>query len=166
MSSRANHGVIPTVDLRSPDAAAVDEALQKAGFLLVTGHGVDPALRADAAGGRPSVLRAARRGQAAVRRADRRAGLARARRRVQRQRRRLRRWGGRSPPDLKESFAIGPATPTGDPAVDAVWFPPNVWPSEVPELRAVAERYLAAMTAVSRDLLSCAPTRLACPPTR
>jgi len=38
--------VIPTVDLRSPDAAAVDEALQKAGFLLVAGHGVDPALRA------------------------------------------------------------------------------------------------------------------------
>ena len=38
--------MIPTVDLRSPDAAAVDEALQKAGFLLVTGHGVDPALRA------------------------------------------------------------------------------------------------------------------------
>ena len=57
------------------------------------------------------------------------------------------------PPDLKESFAIGPATPTGDPSVDAVWFPPNVWPSEVPELRAAAERYLAAMTTVSRDLL-------------
>ncbi|HKQ41722.1 MAG TPA: 2-oxoglutarate and iron-dependent oxygenase domain-containing protein, partial [Pseudonocardia sp.] len=38
--------MIPTVDLRSPDAAAVDEALQKAGFLLVAGHGVDPALRA------------------------------------------------------------------------------------------------------------------------
>lgn len=47
---------IPTVDLRpwlsgDPDARAaiartVDEALQTAGFLLVTGHGVDPALRA------------------------------------------------------------------------------------------------------------------------
>jgi len=38
--------MIPTVDLRAPDAAAVDEALQEAGFLPVTGHGVDPALRA------------------------------------------------------------------------------------------------------------------------
>ncbi len=46
---------IPTVDLRpwlSGDAdtraaiaRTVDEALQTAGFLLVTGHGVDPALR-------------------------------------------------------------------------------------------------------------------------
>lgn len=33
--------------------AAVDESLQKAGFLLVTGHGIDPAL--------PAALRAAAR---------------------------------------------------------------------------------------------------------
>ena len=44
---------IPTVDLaawRAGDpsiAPAVDEALQNAGFLLVTGHGVDDALRAE-----------------------------------------------------------------------------------------------------------------------
>ena len=44
---------IPTIDLaagggatRSVGARTVDEALQTAGFLLVTGHGVDPALRA------------------------------------------------------------------------------------------------------------------------
>ena len=49
--------------------------------------------------------------------------------------------GTETPPDLKESFAAGPDTPTGDPAVDAVWFPPNVWPAEVPELRAVVTRY-------------------------
>lgn len=46
---------IPTIDLRhwSPGdpaaraavAAMVDTALQRAGFLLVTGHGVDPGLR-------------------------------------------------------------------------------------------------------------------------
>lgn len=46
---------IPTIDLRpwldgGPEARAriartVDEALQSAGFLLVTGHGVDPSLR-------------------------------------------------------------------------------------------------------------------------
>jgi isopenicillin N synthase-like dioxygenase len=43
---------IPTVDLETwrtdPAAVAtqVDTALQRAGFLLVTGHGVDAALRA------------------------------------------------------------------------------------------------------------------------
>ncbi len=37
---------IPSVDVRRPDAAAVDEALQKAGFLLVMGHGVEPVLLA------------------------------------------------------------------------------------------------------------------------
>ena len=47
--------------------------------------------------------------------------------------------GTETPPDLKESFAVGPDTPTGDPAVDAVWFPPNVWPVEVPELHAAVD---------------------------
>jgi isopenicillin N synthase-like dioxygenase len=35
------------VDLQAPDAAAVDAALQQAGFLLVTGHGVAASLRAE-----------------------------------------------------------------------------------------------------------------------
>ena len=71
------------------------------------------------------------------------------------------------PPDLKESFAIGPATPTGDPSIDAVWFPPNVWPTEVPELRTAAERYLAAMTAVSpRPARPVRRARWACRATR
>ena len=61
--------------------------------------------------------------------------------------------GGETPPDLKESFAAGPDTPTGDPAVDEVWFPPNVWPAEVPELHAVVTRYTAAMRRVADDLL-------------
>jgi isopenicillin N synthase-like dioxygenase len=37
--------------------------------------------------------------------------------------------------------------------VDAVWFPPNVWPDEVPELRAVVTRYTEAMRRVADDLL-------------
>jgi isopenicillin N synthase-like dioxygenase len=153
--------LIPTVDLRAPDAAAVDAALQRAGFLLVTGHGVDRSLRAE-------VRTAARRFFALPTAVKERYAA---------------RIGGRgwlapgvesnanadvfgsvdgsaedaagadNPPDLKESFAIGPDTPTGDAAVDAVWFPPNVWPSEVPELQAAASRYLEAMTAVSHELL-------------
>jgi isopenicillin N synthase-like dioxygenase len=33
---------IPLIDLAQPDTAAVDHALRTSGFLLVTGHGIDP----------------------------------------------------------------------------------------------------------------------------
>jgi isopenicillin N synthase-like dioxygenase len=145
---------IPTVDLdvwRSDPAAVaaeVDIALQRAGFLLVTGHGVDAALRAE-------VRAAARRFFALPEEVKQRYAV---------------RIGGRgwlapgveanalvegteTPPDLKESFAVGPDTPTGDPDVDAVWFPPNVWPAEVPELQAAVTRYAAAMRRVADELL-------------
>ncbi len=129
-------------------AAEIDTALQQAGFLLVTGHGVAPELRAAvrAAGRRFFALPA----EVKQRYAARIGG---------------RGWlppgveanaaadGIETPPDLKESFAVGPDTPTGDPAVDAVWFPPNVWPAEVPELQEAVERYLEQMRAVSDDLL-------------
>ncbi len=164
--------MIPTVDLRAPDAAAVDAALQQAGFLLVTGHGVDRSLR--------TAVRAAARGFFALP--------------TEVKERYAVRIGGRgwlapgvesnanadgfgdvdglavdaavadNPPDLKESFAIGPDTPTGDRDVDDVWFPANVWPAEVPELHAAASRYLAAMTAVSRDLLELCAGALGLPP--
>ncbi|WP_226359426.1 isopenicillin N synthase family oxygenase, partial [Pseudonocardia sp. ICBG601] len=61
--------------------------------------------------------------------------------------------GGDSPPDLKESFAVGPFAPTGDPDVDAVWFPPNVWPEQVPALREAVTAYCTAMTRVAGALL-------------
>jgi isopenicillin N synthase-like dioxygenase len=71
--------------------------------------------------------------------------------------------GVETPPDLKESFAVGPETPTGDPEVDDVWFPPNVWPAEVPELQAAVGRYVAAMTGVSRELLELCADALGLP---
>ena len=37
--------------------------------------------------------------------------------------------------------------------MDAVWFPPNVWPDEVPELRAVVTQYTEAMRRVANALL-------------
>lgn len=163
--------MIPTIDLSSwrASAAAVDEAQQKAGFLLVTGHGVDDALRAevrDAArrffalpvevkqryavpiGGRGRLAP----GVEANGNADAfGAGAGNVE-------------GGDHPPGLKESFPVGPVTPTGDAAVDDVWFPPNVWPVEVPELRSAVERHLAAMTALSRDLLKLSAGALGLPP--
>jgi isopenicillin N synthase-like dioxygenase len=146
--------MIPTIDLaawREGDPTigpTVDTALQRAGFLLAAGHGVDDALRAD-------VRAAARRFFALPTEVKQKYSV---------------RIGGRgwlapgveangnvegveTPPDLKESFAVGPDTPTGDPEVDAVWFPPNVWPAEVPELREAVARYVAAMTTVSLELL-------------
>jgi isopenicillin N synthase-like dioxygenase len=154
---------IPTIDLAAWRAGAdvgpaVDAALQKAGFLLVTGHDVDAELRAE-------VRTAARRFFALPAEVKQRYAV---------------RIGGRgwlapgveangnvegveTPPDLKESFAVGPDSSTGDPGVDAVWFPPNVWPAEVPELHAAVARYLAAMTAVSRDLLELCADALGVP---
>ena len=161
---RPSTNAIPTVDLdvwrADPRAVAaqVDTALQRAGFLLVTGHGVDAALRA-------GVRAAARRFFALPDEVKQRYAV---------------RIGGRgwlapgveanglvegteTPPDLKESFAVGPDTPTGDAAVDAVWFPPNVWPAEVPELRAVVSRYTSAMRRVADDLLELCATALGLP---
>ncbi len=156
---------IPTVDLaawRAGDptiAPAVDEALQRAGFLLVTGHGVDEALRTElrSAARRFFALPAEVKQRYAVRIGGRGwlAPGVEANGNVE---------GGDNPPDLKESFAIGPDTPTGDPAVDDVWFPANVWPAEVPELHAAATRYLATMTEVSRDLLELCAGALGLPP--
>jgi len=145
---------IPTVDLDTwrtdpaAVAAQVDTALQRAGFLLVTGHGVDAELRAGvrAAARRFFALPAEVKQRYAVRIGGRGwlAPGVEANGLVE---------GTETPPDLKESFAAGPDTPTGDTAVDAVWFPPNVWPAEVPELRAVVTRYTGAMRRVADELL-------------
>ena len=161
---RPSTNAIPTVDLdvwrADPKAVAaqVDTALQRAGFLLITGHGVDAART-------PARRAAARRFFALPDEVKQRYAV---------------RIGGRgwlapgveanglvegteTPPDLKESFAVGPDTPTGDAAVDAVWFPPNVWPAEVPELRTVVSRYTSAMRRVADDLLELCATALGLP---
>ncbi|MEU2562840.1 2-oxoglutarate and iron-dependent oxygenase domain-containing protein [Streptomyces longispororuber] len=149
---------IPTVDLRAwhadgPEArsriaATVDEGLRTAGFLLVTGHDV------------PAELRAAIRAEA---RAFFR--LPPAAKEAYGTRVGGRGWlgpgaeansyaeGTASPPDLKESLSFAADEPTGDPAVDAEWFAPNVWPAEAPGLRAPVETYLARMRALSDQLL-------------
>ncbi|MCU1484045.1 MAG: putative oxidoreductase, 2OG-Fe(II) oxygenase family,putative, partial [Actinomycetia bacterium] len=38
---------IPLIDLARPDTGAIDHALRTSGFLLVTGHGIDPQVTAD-----------------------------------------------------------------------------------------------------------------------
>jgi isopenicillin N synthase-like dioxygenase len=150
---------IPTVDLgpwlsgdaeaRREIARTVDEALQSAGFLLVTGHGVEAGLRA-------GIRRAAReffRLPASVKeRYEAKVGG--------------RGWlgpgaeangyaeGTETPPDLKESLTFATREPFDDPAVNAEWYAPNVWPAEVPRLRPLCEEYLARMAELENRLLS------------
>jgi len=129
--------------------AAVDESLQKAGFLLVTGHGIDPEL--------PAALRATAReffamspevkGQYAV-------GVG------------GRGWigpgleangyseGTETPPDLKETYNSGAQTRVGIPEVDDYWFAPDVWPAEAPRLRELFTAWTAACKKLSDDLLA------------
>ncbi|UQX04364.1 2-oxoglutarate and iron-dependent oxygenase domain-containing protein [Streptomyces sp. RerS4] len=145
-------------DARAPIAARVDEALQAAGFLLVTGHGVDPTL--------PARIREAAR--AFFR-------LPPARKRPYAVTVGGRGWlgpgaeansyaeGEPSPPDMKESWSFAADEPTGVPEVDAEWFRPNTWPAEVPELRPLVEEYLTAMRALSDELLELLAAALTLP---
>ncbi|MEU9007051.1 2OG-Fe(II) oxygenase family protein [Streptomyces sp. NPDC048551] len=71
--------------------------------------------------------------------------------------------GTQSPPDLKESWSCAAEEPTGVPAVDAQWFRPNAWPAEVPGLRQPVAAYLAAMRALSDELLELLAVALTLP---
>jgi isopenicillin N synthase-like dioxygenase len=149
---------VPIIDLqpwftggpegRADVAAAVDAALQSVGFLLVTGHGVPRSAR-------DSVRAVTRRFFALPPEVKQRYAVTVG----------GRGWlppgveangyaeGTETPPDLKESFAVGADVPTGDPVVDDYWFRPNVYPSEIPELQATVRDYLARMRALSDELL-------------
>ncbi|MEU7629104.1 2-oxoglutarate and iron-dependent oxygenase domain-containing protein [Nocardia sp. NPDC049220] len=136
----------------------VDEGLCRAGFLLVRGHGVPEGLS--------DAVRSAIRGFFAL------PDTVKQRYAVT--------VGGRgwigpgkeangyaeataTPPDLKETFAVGADTRTGDPKVDDVWFRPNVWPDEVPQLRALISCYTDAMRVLSDELLALCAAALRLP---
>ncbi|MER5655296.1 2-oxoglutarate and iron-dependent oxygenase domain-containing protein [Streptomyces sp. NPDC002131] len=150
---------VPTVDLRpwlSGDAdtraaiaRTVDEALRTAGFLLVTGHGVDPALRVR--------IREAARAFFALPAATKQRYATEVGGRG---------WlgpgaeangyaeGTETPPDLKESLTFATHEPFADPETNAEWYAPNVWPAEAPGLRALCEEYLARMAELENHLLA------------
>ena len=126
----------------------MDAALQSVGFFLITGHGVPDELRARV-------------------RAEARAFFALPPETKQRYAVTVagRGWlppgveangyaeGTQTPPDLKESFAVGADQPTGDPEVDGYWFQPNVYPAEVPGLQPAVVDYLARMRELADELL-------------
>ncbi len=152
------HSSVPVVDLapwlggaeaaRATVAAEVDAALRSVGFFLLTGHSV------------PGELRTQVRAQA-------RAFFALPAKTKQRYAVTVagRGWlptgveangyaeGTQTPPDLKESFAVGADRPTGDPDVDGYWFQPNVYPAEVPRLQPAVVAYLARMRELADELL-------------
>ena len=149
---------VPVIDLapwfsgaaaaRAAVAAEVDAALQSVGFFLITGHGVPDDLRARVRAGARAffALPPGVKQRYAVTVGGRgwlppgveANGYAE---------------GTQTPPDLKESFAVGADQPTGDPDVDGYWFQPNVYPAEVPALEPAVTAYLARMRALADELL-------------
>src|SRR5215831_7838354 len=133
---------------RAGVAAQVDAALQSVGFFLITGHGVPDELRAR--------VRAQARAFFALPRETKQGYAVTVGGRG---------WlppgveangyaeGTQTPPDLKESFAVGADQPTGDPKVDEYWFQANVYPAEVPGLQAAVVAYLARMRGLADELL-------------
>ncbi|MCT9932868.1 hypothetical protein N5079_21920 [Planotetraspora sp. A-T 1434] len=151
-------GSVPTIDLtpwfhgddtdRRRVAQQVDAALSAVGFLLVTGHGVPADLRAD-------VRAAAKRFFALPYQTKERYAATVGERG----------WlppgveangyaeGTPTPPDLKETFAVGADQPLGVPSLDDVWFLSNVYPAEVPELEPLLVGYLERMRTLADELL-------------
>lgn len=65
--------------------------------------------------------------------------------------------GVETPPDLQESFAMGPVDPVpasikGTPA-EAYFFGPNVWPAGAPDFKAAFESYYRAIEGLSLHIL-------------
>ncbi|ETK35804.1 isopenicillin N synthase family dioxygenase [Microbispora sp. ATCC PTA-5024] len=160
---------VPVVDLgpwfqggpedRARVAERVDEALREIGFLLVTGHGVPTELgdRVRAAARRFFALPHEVKDRYAVTVGERgwlppgveANGYAE---------------GTPTPPDLKETFAVGADQPIGRPEIDAEWFLENVWPAEVPEMEPLLTEYLARMRGLADELLVLCATALGVSP--
>ena len=143
---------IGSADDRVGLAQEVDRALQRVGFLVITGHGVSAELI--------SAVRAAAKDFFALPRQTKEQYATKVGGRG---------WlaiggeangyseGTETPPDLKESFIVGPqrrSESDADSNAESGWFAPNVWPTQTPELRVQLEWYLAQMRALADALLS------------
>ena len=141
--------VAPLVAGRDDPAvgAAIDRACRQVGFFYVTGHGVDEGLQ--------QRLEAAAHGFFALPEADK-AAIAMAHG--------GRAWRGWFPlggeltsgrPDRKEGLYLGEELGPDDPRVQAgvPLHGPNLFPSQVPELRPLVLEHLAAMTSLGHALL-------------
>ncbi len=66
-------------------------------------------------------------------------------------------YGHDAPPDLKESFSIGPVDVPDDeyhsPARAGEFFAPNLWPAEIPEFEGIWRRYYGEMERLATGLM-------------
>jgi isopenicillin N synthase-like dioxygenase len=139
--------VVPTIDLRAPideTARAVDDACRRIGFFQIVGHGLDADLEARAWQLAHDVfaLPDTDKHAVAIPSGD---AYGYGPYRVERLAASL---GDDTPPDLKETFSIGPfVTPAGvlaDPAAAFV-YSPNRWPDALPAMPATFHRYYDAL---------------------
>lgn len=148
--------VVPSIDLRGPGertAAAIDDACRGSGFFQIVGHGLDPELEARAWETAADFFRLSDEAKLDVGipagdaygygpfRAERLAAS----------------LGDVTPPDLKETFSIGPppdrADRSDDPAAAFV-FSTTPWPSTMPAMRGIMMAYYDALATLVEDLMS------------
>ena len=153
---------IPVVDLaewrsagpdrRAAVAAELDAALRETGMFLLDGHGVDRAVIDGfrAAARRFFALPKEIKAQYAIEAAYDSGWLE------------MHPGGGvgvprdedsaAAPPDLHESFYVGPGPQGAASELDRYYYPANRWPAEMPELKAAADAYTAHMLRVAHGV--------------
>lgn len=149
-------GFVPTIDVSGDPAgvaASIDAACSEVGFFQVVGHGVDHDLEAEAWDLTLRFFRLPIAERAAVTIRDGEAygygPFA-----VERLAASL---GSETPPDLKETFSIGPPAGHRPPSEDAVAsfvFSRTPWPTALPEMEGVMRRYYDELARLSARLLS------------
>lgn len=142
----------PGASARGAVAAQVDDVFRRIGFLVIDGHGIDPAVfdrmhrTFEAFFMLPEPARQAVRSQGSGPgyRPLENAALARSR-------------DEDTPPDLSERFLVqGTDIAIEDPgrtAADREWFLANRWPAALPELQEICADYFLQMVTLSRTLL-------------
>ena len=160
-------GLVPTIDLRGEIAgmaAEIDRAASEVGFFRVVGHGLDPAVEAAAWQAARDFFALDERRKLAVRippgdaygygpfAAERLAAS----------------LGEVTPPDLKETFSIGPdldavaAEVAADPAARFV-FSPTPWPSGLPGFEATMRAYYDDLASLVERIMAVMAIAVALP---
>jgi isopenicillin N synthase-like dioxygenase len=140
-------------------AAAIDECLRTTGMFLLRNHGVP----ADLAGALRSrgreffMLLPEQKARYAVRRPYDNGWRGLGRHQVESVE------GVEGAPDLHEALHMGPTHRSGDANFDALYYPTNQWPSEVPELKAIATSYTDHMSRLALEILITLATILEIP---
>jgi isopenicillin N synthase-like dioxygenase len=149
-------GLVPVIDLGAPEATnarAIDEACRTVGFFQIVGHGLDPDVeqRAWRVAREFFALPVDEKLSVAIPEGDAYGYGPFAIERLAASR------GDRTPPDLKETFSVGPfdGPPAGldDPAAAFV-YSPNRWPAALPDMEPVVRAYYQALAVLVERVMS------------